>query len=161
MYIYSWKKMRNIWPILVILYVKHRCFFISRGVQLDNGADPPWLKFLVLLLLPPLVGLGVAYLLLSLGFMDQKFFECVLYSYAMTMGFMDQKFFECVLYSYATSIIMIWFFKSRSASIKGFKFGQTMSSFHSKGLQIFKCGIHKICKLHVVGNFNTFLSMEH
>ena len=41
MYIYSWKKMKKIWPILVILYVKSRFVILARGVQLDNGVDPP------------------------------------------------------------------------------------------------------------------------
>ena len=33
--------MKNILPILVILYVKSRFVILSRGVQLDNGVDPP------------------------------------------------------------------------------------------------------------------------
>ena len=33
-------KWKTIWPILVILYIKNRFFFIARGVQLDNGVDP-------------------------------------------------------------------------------------------------------------------------
>ena len=37
------KKMKNIWPILVVLYVKSRFVIIARGAQLDNGVDPPWI----------------------------------------------------------------------------------------------------------------------
>ena len=47
MYIYSWKKMKNIWPILVILYVKSRFVIIARGVQLDNGVDPPCTYYII------------------------------------------------------------------------------------------------------------------
>ena len=32
--------MKNILPILMILYVKSIYFLIARGVQLDNGVDP-------------------------------------------------------------------------------------------------------------------------
>jgi hypothetical protein len=32
---------------LVILYVKSRFFYIVRGVQVDNGVDPPWTHILL------------------------------------------------------------------------------------------------------------------
>ena len=41
-YIYSWKKkLIKFWPILVMLYVKSRFFFITHGVQHDNRVNPP------------------------------------------------------------------------------------------------------------------------
>ena len=36
------KKLIKSWPILVILYVKSRHFFIAHGVQLDNRVKPLW-----------------------------------------------------------------------------------------------------------------------
>ena len=40
--------MKNIWPILVILYVKSRFVIIARGVQLDNGVDPPCIQNIII-----------------------------------------------------------------------------------------------------------------
>ena len=33
--------MKNIWPVLVILHLKSIFLFITRGIQLDNGVEPP------------------------------------------------------------------------------------------------------------------------